>query len=202
LAIINGDRLHATGEASYNELELLQRLAAGDERAFNTIYRHYNAMIFSAAIVYVKDIDEARDIVQQVFVKLWEKRAMAVNIENFQNYIIVTSRNLIYDQFRKKTTETKVVAELAKNKDAFLANTVADPAETREYARIIQAAIAQLPPQQKKIYLMVQDEQLSYKEVAATMSLSVFTVKSHLELARRSVRKYVVQILPNESRPV
>jgi RNA polymerase sigma-70 factor (ECF subfamily) len=173
------------------EVELLERLAAGDEDAFNTIYRSYNSMIFSAAIVYVKDIDEARDIVQQVFVKLWEKRVMAVHIENFQSYIIVTARNLIYDQFRKKSTEMKVVTELAKVKDDLPIHTN-DPAEMREYVRLFETAISQLPPQQKKIYLMAQEEQRAYKEIAAALNLSVFTVKSHLEHARRSIRKYVL----------
>jgi RNA polymerase sigma-70 factor (ECF subfamily) len=160
--------------------------------AFNTFYWRFNDMIFSAAIVYVKDVDTARDIVQQVFVKLWEKRAMAVNIDNFQNYIVVTSRNLIYDRFRKANTEMKMIAELAKGKND-ISMDGATLAEKREYTRIIAAAIAQLPPQQKKIYLMVQEEQLSYKEVASGLGLSVFTVKRHLELARHKVREYVIQ---------
>jgi RNA polymerase sigma-70 factor (family 1) len=180
-----------------SEVELLERLAAGDEKAFNTIYRSYNSVIFSTAIVYLKDIDEARDIVQQVFVKLWERRVMATNIENFQNYIVVTARNLIYDQFRKKSAETKVVTELAKIKDGLPVQTGANSAETKEHTRIFEAAVGQLPPQQKKVYLMVQEEQLSYKEIAAAMNLSVFTVKSHLEHARRSIRKYVAQNLLN-----
>jgi RNA polymerase sigma-70 factor (family 1) len=193
---ISGERLSRTEDGA-KEVELLERLAAGDEKAFNTIYRSYNSVIFSAAIVYLKDIDEARDIVQQVFVKLWEKRVMATNIENFQNYIIVTARNLIYDQFRKKSAETKVVTELAKIKYSSPVQTGANSAETKEYARIFDAAIGQLPPQQKKVYQMVQEEQLSYKEIAATMNLSVFTVKSHLEHARRSIRNYVAQNLLN-----
>ena len=172
---------------------MLRRLTAGDEKAFNAIYQHYNAMIFSAAMVYVKDINMAREIVQQVFVKLWEKRAMAVHIDNFQHYIIVTSRNLIYDQFRKANAEARKIAELSKREAGNFAETGAGLAEEREYARIIEAAISRLPPQQKKVYLMIQEEQLSYKEVAAASGLSALTVKKHLELARRAVRDYVTQ---------
>jgi len=98
--------MKTTDDGSYKEAELLQRLAAGDKKAFNTIYQYYNSMILSAAIVYVKDIDQARDIVQQVFVEIWEKRGRAVHIENFQHYIIVTARNLIYDHVRKQSARS------------------------------------------------------------------------------------------------
>ena len=189
----NIGRLSEADDGSYDEAALLKRLAAGDKEAFNAFYWRFNEMIFTAAMVYVKDIDTARDIVQQVFIKLWEKRAMAAGIDNFQNYIIVTSRNLIYDRFRKANTEMKMIATLAKRKDDISMDCGATLAEKREYARIIADAIAQLPAQQKKIYLMIQEEQLSYKEVASGLGLSLFTVKRHLELARHAVREYVKQ---------
>src|ERR1700760_2930149 len=99
------------GMGTYNEVEMLRQLASGNEDAFNSIYRQYNAIIFKAVMAHVKDNDIASDIVQQVFIKLWEKRAMAVSIYNFQNYIVVSSRNLIYDQFRKANAEARKIAE-------------------------------------------------------------------------------------------
>jgi RNA polymerase sigma-70 factor (family 1) len=187
---------------SYSERELLGRLAAGDDEAFNIIYRRYNAMIFSAAMVYVKDTDSARDIVQQVLMKVWEKRVSMAEVDNFQDYIIVVSRNLIYDQFRKKTREARKILELAEHFPAV--NDRAGPGEEREYARVLQSAIDRLPPQQKKIWVLVHEEQLSYEEVALSLGLSKLTVKKHLELARKFVRNYVTQYLqdvikkPNE----
>jgi len=183
----------APDERSYEEKELLGRLAAGDETAFNAIYKEYNAMIFSAAMIYVKDVNKAREVVQQVFVNLWEKRKIVVTIENFQSYIIVSSRNLIYDHFRKENTEAKKIAELANREAGIKSQTGSDHAEEREVSRMIQSAILHLSPQKKKIYLMVHEEQLTYKQVAEALGLSPFTVKKHLELARRLIREYVIQ---------
>ena len=179
------------GTGSYDEKALLERLAAGEENAFSAIYHRYNAMIFAAAMVYLKDVDMAQDIVQQVFVKLWERRTAVMHIENFQHYIIVSSRNLICDHFRKAYSEAKKRAELAKRQQRVSGETGSAHTEGREYARIVDNAIARLPPQQKKIYMMIEDEQLAYKEVAQVLGISRLSVKKHLELARRSVREYV-----------
>ncbi len=179
-------------KGSYQEEEQLKRLAGGDEKAFNTIYQRYSSILFNAAMVYVKDTGTAQDIVQQVFLKIWEKRAGAVGIDSFHYYLIVTSRNLIYDRFRKTNVEVRKIAELARQEANNFAGTGADLAEEREHARIFETAISTLPPQQRKIYLLIQEEQLSYKETAVALGLSMFTVKKHLELARRSVRRYVM----------
>ncbi len=171
------------------------RLAEGDDEAFNLIYLQYNAMIFSAAIVYVKDFHKAQDIVQQVFIKIWEKRASLTNVDSLQDYIIVLSRNLIYDQFRRRNIEMRKMAELAERYNEGTANGSSERMEDQQYAKLLHSAIGQLPPQQKKIYLLIHDEQMSYEEVASILNLSKFTVKKHLELARRFVRNYVSQYL-------
>lgn len=176
-------------DQGYDEKEILKKVALGDEQAFNIIYRHYNAMIFSAAMTYVKQTSTAQEIVQQVFIKIWEKRASVVEINNFQDYIVVISRNLVYDHFRRLHLELKKLNELSsRQKD--IPNTGPD-GEERIYAQALRAAIADLPAQQQKIYVLVTEEQLSYDVVASRLGLSKFTVKRHLELARKSVRDHV-----------
>jgi RNA polymerase sigma-70 factor (family 1) len=180
---------------SSDEKELLGRFAAGDDRAFSQIYHRYNDVIFSAAMLYVKDSHSAHDVVQQVFVKIWEKRARMADVESFEGYVVVISRNLILDQFRRRSVEARKIAELAeRRRDSIVSNTSA-LAEDNEYTRLLQAAVNGLPPQQKKIYLLTHEEDLSYQRTAAILGLSKFTVKRHLELARRYVRNYVTQYL-------
>jgi RNA polymerase sigma factor (sigma-70 family) len=180
---------------AYDEKDLLTRLAAGEVRAFNEIYFRYNTIIFNAAMVYVKDTPSARDIVQQVFVKIWEKRAVIPEVENFQDYIVVISRNLIIDQFRRKSSEVRKVAVFGEIKLKRQINNSSDLVEDHEYAHLLRSAIGGLPPQQKKIYLLINEERLSYKKTSVVLGLSKFTVKRHLELARRYVRDYINQYL-------
>jgi RNA polymerase sigma factor (sigma-70 family) len=179
----------------YNEKELLQRLAAGDGEAFNIIYRRYNSMVFRAAMTYLKDEDSAADIVQQVFLKVWEKKDWLLTVGSFQDYIVVSSRNLIYDQFRQKNREAGKILELVRRKGKTGLHDHDNQVEDREYARLLHLAVELLPPQQKKIYQLVEDEQLSYEEAASVTGLSKLTIKKHLELARRFVRNHVTEYL-------
>jgi len=176
-----------------DEKILLRRLAEGDEHAFDQIYHRYNGIIFGAALVCVKDFDSARDNVQQVFVKIWEKRAIMATIESFRNYIIMISRNLVLDQFRRKSLEARKIAELSESRSHFTGHLPSRLTEDHEFTRILQSAIDLLPPQQRKTYLLIHEELLSYQEAAERLRLSKLTVKRHLELARRSVRSFLTR---------
>jgi len=178
-----------------DEKELLSRLSQGDTAAFYLIYQRYNDRIFSAAMLYVKDWHRAREIVQQVFLKIWEKRASMEGIGNFQDYIIVISRNLIYDMFRRKNMGAKKIADPAERSADPSLHSSSGLAEQHDYDQVLKAAIQLLPPQQRIIYLLIHEEKVSYEKVAERLGLSKFLVERHLELARRFVGSYVTQYL-------
>ena len=79
---------------------LLSRLKEGDEKAFTAIYIRYNKMLYVLAYKYLKDSFRAEDIVQQVFLKLWEARSLFAGAINLRNYLYTSAKNLILNEIR------------------------------------------------------------------------------------------------------
>lgn len=168
---------------------LLAQIFAGDERAFNQMYYQTNKNIYNAVMAYVKNEHIAIELVQQVYVKFWNNRQKLKDVNSLKDYLFIIAKNLTLDHFKKVTKETKFFAKLTlRENDAV--NTTDEKIEQIEYDKLLQNAIEQLPPQQKEAWLLVNDQELSYAEIAVKMNISKLTVKRHLELSRKSVRDY------------
>jgi RNA polymerase sigma-70 factor (ECF subfamily) len=168
---------------------LLAQIFAGDERAFNQMYYQTNKNIYNAVMAYVKNEHIAIELVQRVYVKFWNNREKLKDVNSLMDYLFIIAKNLTLDHFKKMTKETKFFAELTlRESDAI--NTTDEKIEQREYDKLLQNAIGQLPPQQKEAWLLVNEQELSYAETAVKMNISKLTVKRHLELSRKSVRDY------------
>ncbi|WP_448104401.1 RNA polymerase sigma factor [Pedobacter panaciterrae] len=168
---------------------LLRQIFAGDERAFNQMYYQTNKNIYNAIMAYVKNEHIAIELVQQVYVKFWNNRQKLKGVQNLKDYLFIIAKNLTLDHFKKVTKETKFFAELTL-RGSDVVNTTDEKIEQIEYDKLLQNAIGQLPPQQKEAWLLVNEQELSYAEIAEKMNVSKLTVKRHLELSRKSVRDY------------
>ena len=186
--MIRKERLdeHNAGE----DILLLERIFAGDERAFNQMYYQTNRNIFNAVMSYVKNEHIAIELVQQVYVKFWNNRQKLKDVRSLKDYLFIIARNLTLDHFRKVTLETNFFAEFILRENNPV-NTTDEKIEQIEYDRLLKDAIAQLPPQQKEAWLLINEEELSYAETAVKMNISRLTVKRHLELSRKSVRDFL-----------
>lgn len=169
---------------------LSERIFAGDERAFNQMYYQTNRNIFNAVMSYVKNEHIAIELVQQVYVKFWNNRQKLKDVRSLKDYLFIIARNLTLDHFKKVTLETNFFAEFILRENNPV-NTTDEKIEQIEYDRLLKDAIAQLPPQQKEAWLLINEEELSYAETAVKMNISRLTVKRHLELSRKSVREYL-----------
>jgi RNA polymerase sigma-70 factor (ECF subfamily) len=174
----------------HNEKEILQKIAEGDEGAFNILYQKISPIAYGVAVNLLKDSLQAEDIVQDIFVKLWSGRKTLPVVQSLENFVFILTRNAVFSHFKKVTLETKVLAAIKENT---MSNDTATfhLAEEREYQKILQSAISQLPPQQQQVYMLAEEKELSYNEIALSMHLSKETVKRHLALARKFIRSYV-----------
>ena len=187
----------------HNESDLLHRIAAPNAdaaAAFAELYQATNAQLFTAVMTYTKDEHATQDILQQVYIKCWEKRATLTNLSSLANWLFIVARNAALDHLKKKAREqTFLKIASASNSAAHSGypNFAASPdsLDSRETRKILEKAMAQLPPQQRRAYQLAFEEELSQEEIATHMEISTFTVKRHLELARRFVRSYVSQNL-------
>lgn len=146
--------------------------------------------IYNAVITYVKVEHIAEEIVQDVFVRIWNNRLKLTEIKDVEDYVFILARNAAMDHFRQVTASQKLLSELYK--------ATPQPRESitprlmeKEYRAIHEKAVSLLAPQQQRVYRLAQDQEMPIADIAATMNLSRSTVKKHLELARRFVRDYV-----------
>ena len=173
-----------------NESELLAKVAEGDQRAFRLIYDNYRKLVYSAALRLLKTEYHAEEVLQEVFLKIWLLKQDLNKIRHLESYLITLVRNRSLNVLRRTALETSSEKELA-------AGWAEEHNETEErimlddYHRILNDAIAQLPPKQRQVYQLCYQEGLKYEQVAEQLDISPLTVKTHMQLALRFLRKYV-----------
>ena len=170
--------------------ELLTKLKEGDELAFVKIYNQYRNKVYSYAYQLSKSADTAEEIVQEVFIRIWQKREQINTDFSFQGYIKKITLNHVLNHLKKiareKALQEEVFLHIAENNSR-----TEDKLLEKELRKIYEEAIAQLPAQKKLIYQMVRTEELSHEEIAIKLSISKNTVKNHMVEASKFVRDYV-----------
>ena len=176
--------------ASYNEETLLKRLAAGDEAAFNSIYEQYQQPVFAFAFYLTKSRELAEEVVQETFVKVWEKKVQFPEHMIILPYIKRITQNLVLDMFRKAGRD-QALQQVLYDAVSNLHQQPVDQLQEKELLRIYRDGINRLPPQKRIIYTLHRDHHLSYEQIAERLQLSPNTVRNHMTQAIRSVREHV-----------
>jgi RNA polymerase sigma-70 factor (ECF subfamily) len=175
----------------YNEQQLLVQAASGDERAFAELFHAYRNKLYSF-VCDMTGVDlRGEDVVQEVFLKIWQQRAGLRDVENFNAYIFRMCRNYVIDQLRKRSRETVLHSSLFRPDNG---SVVEDPEDTllrKEVRQKLQEAIDQLPPQQQRIFLLHKEKGLQHQEIAVQLGLSVSTVQNHLFRAVGNIREFL-----------
>jgi RNA polymerase sigma-70 factor (family 1) len=172
------------------EYEIVSQLVKGDARAFTEIFELYKDTVFAFAYSLTKSRDTAEEVVQDVFLKLWERRAQVRVDTSFTAYVKTVTYNQVIDFFRKarndRTMQQKIyqkVEQLRSGSEEYVIG--------KELDKLYKDAINNLSPQQKKAYLMSREQDKSYEEIAQALGLSRNTVRNHIAEAIRSIRQYV-----------
>lgn len=174
----------------YNEKELLQQVADGNNMAFATLFDRYQSKVFSISWKLTGVRAAAEDVVQEVFLKLWNNKEKLPAIENFNAYLNKVISNHIFNTVRKVAYEHTWLKEM-------LAREFSNSSDTQhavnynELLNLFHKAIAQLPPQQRKVYQLSREEGLKYDEIAGQLQIARSTVKSHMIEAIHSVKIYL-----------
>jgi RNA polymerase sigma-70 factor (family 1) len=179
----------STGQP-YNETELLRRIADGDQDAFSEFFRRYFDQLYLIMVRYIKRHTDAEDIVQAVFVKAWEKRQVFREMDNPMNWFFITARNEYFDRFRKNRQSQQYQQYLI---EVFSEADIASPESivtNKEYSRLYQQAVKNLPEKQQLAYLLSRENGLTYDEIAREMKVERSTVKEHIARAIKSIRAF------------
>ena len=167
-----------------SENRLLKQLSAGDKGALNEIYDRYSARIYRFAFGYLKSEPDCMDIVQEVFMRLWNKRSSVPTDSNLEAFLFTIARNTIISAFRKKISEQKYLEEIRH----LVVKNHSDTERQVSYQFLtdeVKELIDRLPEQRKRIYLLSKEKGLPNKAIAEKLQISVKTVEDHMTKARK-----------------
>ncbi len=168
--------------------ELLRQFKANDKNAINLLYEKYSKRLYNFAFAYLKTEADALDIVQEVFINVWNKRNDLRNDTNLEAYLFTVTRNSIISIFRKKITEKQYLEHL--KMVAVLHHSSTE--ETLDYEALserLKELVIQLPEQRRLIFKMSKEKGMSNKAIAEELQISVKTVEDHITKARHFLKK-------------
>lgn len=176
-------------EPLIDETGLLAKIAEGDQRAFTTIFDHYQKYVFGFGLKLTYSEELAEEIVQDIFLKLWYGRDQLGTIENFGAYLNRLVRNHAFNLLRQVASHAKANKRIGETLSE-LDNSTQHNLDFRETARLLEEAVELLSPQQKKVYNLCRQEGLKYEEAAQRLNLSPETVHYHMKLALNAIREH------------
>jgi RNA polymerase sigma-70 factor (ECF subfamily) len=173
-------------EAGTDELSVAMRFADGDCRAFEHLLAVYWRPILALSTRLLHDSEAADDVAQETFLRVWINRA-EIQPEQLRAYIFRVAHNLVVDEMRKRCVRAQAVgAPLPMPPDRLF--------ERAEQHEAIRHALDTLPPRRREAFILAYLHELSYKEAADVLGVSVATVKNHVATAlvdlRRSLAKH------------
>jgi RNA polymerase sigma-70 factor, ECF subfamily len=174
------------------ELNTINDFIENDDRsAFALLFQKYSEKIFNLALYYYHNTEDAEEIVQEVFLKIWTKRKTIKNPSGFPSLLYTTAKNMIYDSF-KKQIHIKAYADYLRLSDFH--NRTQNTEETvlyNELENLYQDLITKMPEKRREVFLMSRKQGLSNHEIADQLHLSIRTVEEHIRQALRYLKKLI-----------
>lgn len=172
---------------SLSDSELTAAVKAGDDKAFDAVFLRYFPQVKRFLASLVKDQQQAEDLAQSVFMKLWLFRARLEPSASLKNYLFVLARNGALDVFRAKRILLKDVP--MSEADRAGDDSAAFQAEYAEANRRIRQVVEAMPDKRRQVFTMSRYQSLPNEAIADRLGLSVRTVEKHIQVALQDIRK-------------
>lgn len=171
-----------------SDQDLVHFLKKGDSDAFTVLYDRYKELMYVYACKIVKDFDIAEDLVQDVFISIWEKRETLAFDSSVSSYLYSAVRYRFFDLVDRQ----KVRTDYAKSLQLFLDKgefSIDNYMAEKELAQAIEREITYLPEKMREIFILSRKANLKNAEIAGHLGISEKTVKNQVSLALRELRK-------------
>lgn len=166
---------------------VIKRLQQGDESAFDQVYSLYSKKVFQVANGILRTEEEAYEVVQETFLKLWFKRADLDPTKSVEAYLSTIARNFALKAIKRSLRET-----LLDDLPEMLASEAADDAILwQEFQEKFEHALSSIPPRSREVLLLSRKEGLSNAQIAERLGISLSTVNNHIHRALSGLKDHL-----------
>ena len=180
------------------EIELIRAFKKGSTKAFEKLFQKYHKKLYAFLFHLLHSKEDAEEIVQETFIKIWEKREDFIEGYSFDSFLFTIAKNAFLNQNRKKINR-KVFEDHLNFLEEISPSRTDDYVIFKETKKIINTVIEGLPPKRKEIFLLRKIEGLSRKEIAERLDISIVTVDNQLTKAniylKDQLKKYSLLLL-------
>ena len=173
---------------SSEDKELVGALKKGIIQAFDRIYHKYSRKLFAFALRFLKDRQEVEDIVQKVFLVVWERRERLNEDKSIEGYLFKIIRNEIYDQLKLRIIREHYCDFILNNPEQDL-----DDLEKKKMIERVFELVDNLPERRAKIFRMSKEEGLTYKEIAERLDITENTVDTQIRHSLNYLRREMLK---------
>lgn len=159
-------------------------------QAYQRLFEWYWDQIYGAVLHLTKTPEQAKDLAQDIFLKLWENRAKLPGVKHFRSYLFTIARNLVYDQLRTKVFRESN-REFLTNYFSYNRSSPQELLEQKELGEILNEAINKLPSQLRKVFNLHRIEGLSHEEIAKRLNITPISSKTYMVRALMTLRKEI-----------
>lgn len=163
--------------------ELVKLLNKGDIVAFDTIYNQYCHRLYGFVFRYLKNREDAEEIVQEVFLKIWESRKKMDAFYSLDSFLFTVAYNSTITLLRKRVTEHKYLENLKLRQTINATPNLIDEIQFRELDEKVRSLLNRLTPRQQEIFRLSREEGLTHDAIAQKLNISSNTVKNHMVAA-------------------
>jgi len=175
------------------ENSMIEKIISGDIQAFEVLFNDNYERLAYYAYQYLKDQDNAEDVVQELFSKLWINRKKLGSDINITAYLYSAVRNACLNHIKhekvKESFQLNSIIPLPN--DNYISNKI----DADELNKLIQSSIFELPPERQKIFLLSREQGMKYQEIAEHLAISVKTVEAQMGSALRFLRERLKEYL-------
>lgn len=180
----------------YNDIHLLNQIKAGDLFAYESVFKqHYKALV-AFAFCFLKDKMDAEDIVQQFFVEMYESKKLGNIKMSLKSYLFTSIRNRCLNSIEKEKSKKRLKEQYIHSlkqpsEEIHVLKQLSGEIRADLNMNTVQLAIQQLPKQRLRALHLVYLEGKEYQKAAEVMGISINSVKTHLKLALKTLRKHM-----------
>lgn len=176
--------------------ETILLMSKGDKKAYETIFRRFYPKVHRFVAMLLKNKDDADDVCQLIFLKIWNKREKFTDIRDFDSYLFILTKYTVINYISSRHVmpiDIHSLPELCSNESSPF-----DDVVVKDTQLLVDMVVENMPQQRQMIYRMSREQHLKNEEIAQRLGVQKKTVENHLNLALKEIKKalYFVFLLP------